>query len=222
MTGFFQNPGPEKGATVKAVRDWQSTLTCTEPPTGKTSIVNIDDYILQILLACGWQPAEHVSEGMVLNAKRIVDIDSQIHTNPNIQTYLKVEFLVRNARWEKGRWLDEKLFYPGHNPQFNSFAEQIGGEIINQIVGNLIPINKTIGLALDIAIASLDMGKNSKETKENIRFYIINKLKISNEYRLGKDHYEKLYAFRQSQLRFLMQENKIEFNYDSPQIKSLD
>ena len=221
MNRFFQNPG--KGATVKAVRDWlKSTSICTEPPAGKTPILNIDDYTLQILLVCGWQPAEHVSERMVFIAKRIIDIDIQIYKNPNIQTYLKVEFLVRNARWIEGRWFDKKLFYPGHNPQFNNLVEQLGNEAIDQIIGGLIPINKTVGLILDIAIANLNLGQKLKENTDYIRTYIINQLKVRFAYGMGKDHYEKLYTLRQSQLRSLMKINKTDSGYDSPQIKSLD
>ena len=217
---------PERGASLAEVKTYLACNACSPNRFGRCAR-ELSDRTLRMLLAAGWRPDVHVSIPMANAAETIVSIDEQVATDDAIQTYLKVEFLVENADVIQGHMGDTQLSYPGNRPEFNSFYEQLGDEVLKAAIGELLPLSTGAGFALDVGLALYGQYIADEDLQESaIRDTIITRLNdeldenIRALYVQGRRAHAPLKERREFARRFLWDLPGASRGYDNAEIES--
>ncbi|MEF8839288.1 MAG: DUF4157 domain-containing protein [Haloarculaceae archaeon] len=167
---------PERGAGLSEVKAYLACNVC-RPGPGEVCGRSLDDRTLRILISSGWRPALTVGQMTANMASTIVAVDEQVAHSDAIQTYLKVEFLVQNAELVQGHTGNTRLSYPGERPEFNSFYEELGDQVLQTAIGELLPLSNLAGFALDTGLAIFNQYIADENTyEEGIRRTIISRL----------------------------------------------
>ena len=217
---------PERGASVSEVKSYLACNMCNPGP-GQRCTRELSDRALRVLLAAGWRPDVHVSVPMANAAETIVSIDERVAHDDAIQTYIKVEFLVENADVIQGHAGDKQLSYPGNRPEFNSFWEQLGDEVLKMAIGEMLPLSDAAGFALDVGLAIYSNYIADRDLREDaIRDTIITRLDdeldedVRSLYNEGAREHRPLKERRDMARRFLWDLPGTTRGFDGPEASS--
>lgn len=217
---------PERGASLAEVKSYLACTVC-RPSRFQVCAHDLSDRVLRMLLAAGWRPDVYVNPAMANAAQTIVAVDEQVAHDDAIQTYLKVEFLVENAEVVQGHMGDKQLSYPGNRPEFNTFYEQLGDEVLKAAIGELLPLSDAAGFALDVGLALYGQYVAGEDLQEDaIRDTIITRLNdeldenVRALYREGARKHLPLKQRREFARRLLWDLPGTTQGYDGPQVES--